>query len=195
MTRLRIVVALTLTLMLVAVLAAACKQATESSGKTVQVSKPAEEGAAPAPPSAPAPETPVIGKPMPQFEFTALDGKTDSLSNHLGRPLLVNLWGTRCDPCVAEMPDLVEFYRAHQDDGVEIIGLAVDDTAEDVKRFLETREMPWVLGLDSGDVYRRWALRGIPTTYFIDREGVVVNVRLGGMSREMMESFAAPLFE
>lgn len=140
------------------------------------------------------PKVPAVGKPMPPFEFTTLDGEKDQLQDYLGKPLLVNLWGTRCGPCRAEIPDLVEFYRAHKDEDVEIISLSVDDSVKDVKNFLRTQEMPWVLGLDTSGVARRWGLRGIPTTYFIDRQGRVVHIRPGAMSREMMESLAAPLF-
>ncbi|OPX23005.1 MAG: hypothetical protein B1H03_02935 [Planctomycetales bacterium 4484_113] len=166
---------------------------TASGGNGATATRP--ERSAKPPETASPPAVPTPGKPMPLFEFTRLDGEEDSLVNYLGKPLLVNLWGTRCGPCRAEIPDLLEFYRAHRDEDVEIISLSVDDSVEDVRSYLKTQEMPWVLGLDTSGVASRWGVRGIPTTYFIDRQGKVVYLRLGAMSREMMESFAAPIFE
>jgi len=179
-TKLTVMVAIAATLLLTS----ACNQPKESGDGTAGTGT----GTQPS-----APSVPTVGKPMSSFEFTNLDGETDSYENYRGKPLLVNFWGTWCSWCKREIPDMVELRRGHRDDGLEIISLAVNDTAEAVKSYVETQEMPWVLGLDSAGLAERWALRGYPTTYFVSRQGMVTHIQVGAMSREMMEEFTAPL--
>jgi thiol-disulfide isomerase/thioredoxin len=131
------------------------------------------------------PQVPAKGKPLPTFEFATLDGKTHSVEEFVGQPLLINIWKINCPPCKAEMPEFVKLYGEYKDKGLEVITLNVEDTADAVKKFMETKqEMPWVTGFNAGTLARSWGVRGVPTSYFVNSDGVVVEIKLGAADRK-----------
>ncbi len=159
-------------------------------GATGETAPPPNGEEEPAPPRDPAslPKMPTPGKPLPTFEFSTLDGQTHSIEEFIGRPLLINMWKINCPPCKAELPEFVRFYAEYKDQGLEIITLNVEDSAGEVKQFMQAeQEMPWVAGYDAGMLARAWRVRGVPTSYFVSPDGVVVDVKLGAASREYLD--------
>ena len=145
----------------------------------------ATTGGAP-PPSARA------GFSAPDFTLDRLGGGQMVLSGLRGKAVIVNLWASWCPPCRAEMPALEKVYRAYQDQGLEV--LAVNTTAQDSEAaaaaFARDFGLTFPILLDrTGAVSNRYLLRGLPTTFFIDRQGVIREVVVGGpMSEAVIES-------
>ena len=123
----------------------------------------------------------------PDFRLTLLGGGEVALSELRGQVVIVNLWASWCPPCRAEMPALQEAYEAYHDRGLEI--LAVNTTYQDSQAaaagFVQEYGLTFPVPLDqSGEVSRSYLLRALPTSFFIDRDGVIQTVVIGGpMSR------------
>ena len=136
------------------------------------------------------PGAPQRGQPAPDFALHSLDGQVVRLSDFRGRPVLVNFWATWCGPCRAEMPDLQAVY-AEQKDSLVILAVNVEGMAPDLARGLarDFRDelgltFPILLDSPNGDVFHQYKLKGLPDSFFIDREGILREVVFGPMSRE-----------
>jgi len=136
--------------------------------------------------SGPAPR---VGKPAPEFEVLGLDGETFRLSDFLGQPVWINFWATWCPPCRAEMtPDMQTVYEANQEEGLVIIGLSIAEDADTARDYIERVGVTYTIGLDrSTSIAATYRIVGIPTHFFIDRDGIVREFRIGSMSRGTME--------
>ena len=101
-----------------------------------------------------------------------LDGGEVSLAALEGKVVVLNFWASWCGPCRQEMPDFQKAWEEHQDQGVVFVGIAVDDTEAEARRFAQQVGVTYPLAMDTtGDVARSYRLRAVPSTYFIDREG------------------------
>lgn len=132
----------------------------------------------------------VAGHPAPEFELKTLEGETLSLADFKGKPVLVNFWATWCGPCRAEFPD---FQRAYVDNADDLVIIGINNTAADQVDLVDdfVREMgatfPIVLD-ESGAVVETYRVLGLPTTVFIDRDGVVNEVFTGPINKAYIES-------
>jgi cytochrome c biogenesis protein CcmG/thiol:disulfide interchange protein DsbE len=129
--------------------------------------------------------TPKVGRPAPNFVLPSLDGgKPISSEQFRGQTLVLNFWASWCPPCRAEMPDFQELWEERGPDG-DLVVLAVDFLAEDtvdaaagvVEEFGLT--FPVATDTPNGDVGRRYGVRGLPATFFIDRDGILRQRSLG----------------
>lgn len=121
-----------------------------------------------------------VGEAAPAFALQGLDGNEVSLAALDGKVVVLNFWASWCQPCRLEMPDFQEAWKEHRDQGVVFVGIAVDDLASEASKFAEQVGVTYPLALDAtGDVARAYALRGLPSTYFIDREGKLVSKLVG----------------
>ena len=113
------------------------------------------------------------GKAAPDFDLTLLNGGSFRLSDHLGKVVVLNFWGSWCPPCRWEMPDFQEMYQEYRDDGVVFVGIAVPpDDEEDARAFTEKIGVTYPVGLDpEGELLIKYRVTSFPTTYLIDREG------------------------
>ena len=122
----------------------------------------------------------VTGKLAPNFRFTSDDGEEFSLAELRGQPVIVNFWATWCGPCRAEMPDL---QRVHDTLGDELTLLAVDldETGEAVTAFFDELGLALNVVIDEGRMIadQGYGLFGVPSTYVIDAEGVIVATKIG----------------
>jgi peroxiredoxin len=139
----------------------------------------------------PTTKTVQAGDIAPDFQLSTLDGRTIKLSDLKGQPVLVNFWATWCGPCKEEMPMIVDAYSAHQADGLCV--LAIDTTAfdnvQDVQKFVTNYQMTFDVLLDTDDsVGTGWNTLGLPSSYFIDKTGKVVSVRIGQMTADELQS-------
>lgn len=123
----------------------------------------------------------------PDFTLDTLDGGKVTLSELRGNIVMVNFWTTWCPPCRAETPALEASYRAYKDSGVIILGLNLtdQDSLREVEAFAEEFGLTYPIVLDrDGTVGLMYQLNGLPTTFFINREGIIRTVVVGGPMSE-----------
>ncbi len=132
----------------------------------------------------PGPEAPAIlskSTPAPDFTLEALDGKNMRLSDFRGKAVLLNFWATWCAPCKIEMPWFVDLQKEYGPQGLQIVGVAMDDSSkEDIAKF--AREMgvnyPVLIGKEAvGDEYG--GVPALPESFFIGRDGKIVDRIIG----------------
>ena len=130
------------------------------------------------------------GDSAPLFALKTLAGVRDSLRAYRGRPVLVNFWASWCKPCRAEMSWIVAAYAKHQAAGLAVLAVNLTDqevSAKEVRKFVDEFQMSFPVLLDErGKVRRHYGLRGIPTSVFIDADGVVRAVNPGPLTEEAL---------
>ena len=112
----------------------------------------------------------------PAFVLPALDGSSTRLEEYRGQVVLLNFWATWCPPCRAEMASMEALYRAYRHRDLVILAISTDvEGAQVVQPYIRSRGLTFPVLLDpTGAVAHRYAVRGLPTTYLIDRAGLVV---------------------
>jgi thiol-disulfide isomerase/thioredoxin len=130
----------------------------------------------------------VKGKVAPDFVLQDLQGKQVKLSDFRGKAVLLNFWATWCGPCKVEMPWFVELQKQYGPQGLEIVGVALDDSGKDaIEKYAKEMGVNYTIlqGQDSvGDAY---GAIGLPTSYFIDRDGKIIDSASGLVSRSEIE--------
>lgn len=127
---------------------------------------------------------PEIGQPAPAFVLPSLSGKTISSDDFRGQTLVLNFWASWCPPCRAEMPDFQALWEERQPDN-DLVVLAVDllaeDTFEAASGFVDEFGLtfPVVTDTATSEVADRYGVRGLPATFFIDRDGILRRISLG----------------
>jgi peroxiredoxin len=123
----------------------------------------------------------------PDFTLDTLDGKKVTLSELRGKIVIINLWATWCPPCRAEMPALENAYEQYKDSEVIILGLNVtnQDSERDIPTFVKEFGLTFPILLDrDGSVSTLYQLKALPTSYFVNREGIIRTVVIGGPMSE-----------
>lgn len=133
---------------------------------------------------------PQVGKPAPDFQFQSPEGQATSLGNLRGKPVILNFWATWCYPCVYEMPYLQQVHEEWAAEGLVLLAINIGGTSSQVKHFLQSHNLSLPVLLDTKqDVARRYGIQYIPTTFFIDKDGVIKAVRVGAFpNKEAIES-------
>lgn len=120
------------------------------------------------------------GSLAPDFLLKTLDDGEIRLSDLRGKGVIVNLWATWCRPCTREMPRFVDAYDRFREEGLEIIALNLQESPSIVQPFVDDFGIDFPVALDKrGAVSDEYRIIGLPTTYFIDREGVIRGVFQG----------------
>ena len=129
-----------------------------------------------------------IGKAAPDFELSTLDGKAVHLSDFRGKAVVLNFWATWCDPCKVEMPWLVDLQKQYGPQGLQIVGVAMDDSGKDaIQKFAQQMGVNYVVLQGKNAVGDAYGATGYPTTVYIDRNGKVLNHILGLVSKSEIE--------
>ena len=131
-----------------------------------------------------------LGSPAPDFTLKTLAGGTANLSDYAGRPVFVNFWASWCKPCRGEMSDIIAAYDAHSDQHLQVLAINLTDQErmKDVRKFVEALQLPFPVLLDEkGKVRKRYALHGVPTSLFIDAQGLVRLVNPGPITSETIQ--------
>ena len=132
---------------------------------------------------------PQAGFAAPDFTLKTPTGKIYTLSDFHGQAVLVNLWATWCPPCRAEMPTIEKMYQEYKDQGFMV--LAVDMTYQDdafaIVPFTKEHGLTFpVLIEETGEVASAYQMRSLPSSYFINRAGIVTEVVIGGPMSEAL---------
>ena len=138
-----------------------------------------------------------IGSKAPDFELYDLEGKLHKLSDYKGTPILLNFWATWCGPCRSEMPHLEEVYENWKDKDLIFFAVNVGESSTDVTAFLDYFGFNMPVLLDNAKtVSRKYGVSGIPTTYFIDEDGIIQNRVVGAFpDRQSIEKYVTNLFQ
>lgn len=125
----------------------------------------------------------------PDFTLTTLDGGTVRLSDLRGQPVLINFWASWCGPCRSEMPHIQAAHKAHSGSGLIVLGVDQMEAPPVVARFVDEFQLTFPIPLDSeGEVSRAYQARGLPTSFFVDANGIIRDTFIGPMSAGHIES-------
>ena len=135
-------------------------------------------------------EGPEVGKQAPDFQLSTLDGQTVALSELGGTPVLVNFWQIRCPPCREEMPYLQQIYDEWQERGLVVLGINIGESPSHVADFMQSQELSLPVLLDTNqEVARGYYIQYIPSTFFIDKNGIIQDMKVGAFqSKAEIES-------
>jgi peroxiredoxin len=125
----------------------------------------------------------------PEFNLTTLTGEEVQLSNLRGRPVVINFWASWCQPCRTEMPAIEQAFQKYQAQGIEI--LAVNATSQDrlteIQEFVTRLDLTFPILLDrEGTVMETYQVSALPTTFFINADGIIEEVVIGGPMAEAL---------
>lgn len=163
----------------VALLAAACGDSGSSDGDLPELSNvPGSENAA------------AGGEEAADFSVMTLDGAGFTLSEHLeddGRPVFLNMWASWCPPCKAEMPDINAASEAHEE--VKFVGVSINDDSAAAADFAVETGIRYTIGFDEdGAVSAAYQVRGLPASYIISSDGVILERVFGAITEAEIEA-------
>ena len=126
---------------------------------------------------------PQIGKLAPDFKLSNLEGQSVSLGDFRGKPVLLNFWASWCGPCRYEMPFIQEIYEEWSDKGLIILTVNLQENPSQVKEFVESFGFSFpVLLATNRKVPLAYNIRGIPATFFIDKDGIIQDIKIGAFA-------------
>jgi len=128
-------------------------------------------------------------------QLTDLNGNPVRLADLRGRPVWINFWATWCPPCQEETPVLRDLFAEHADEGLALIAVSVQETTvDDVRDYVNRYSLGYTVGFDATSaVFHTYRAFGLPTQFFLDRNGVIRQVVLGPVTRDQAEAILAPL--
>ncbi len=137
------------------------------------------------------------GSPAPDFELDTFDGGRFRLSEQRGRAVLINFWASWCNPCRREFPLFAKVYEKYRRDGLVIAGVASRDISSDSRDFARQEGARWTLMSDRVDqtVARAYGVRALPQTFFVDRDGRIVERMYGIPSEERLDRLVRRILE
>ncbi len=130
-----------------------------------------------------------IGGPAPDFWFETAQGQVTFLSDFRGKIVLVNFWATWCTYCRMQMPYIEQVYEEWSGEELVVLAINVGESSEDVASFVQSQGLTHPVLVDrEGQVATRYGIPGLPVTFFIDREGLIQNFKIGAFqSKEEIE--------
>lgn len=130
-----------------------------------------------------------VGDRAPDFDLVSLTGDRVRMANLEGKPLILNFWATWCGPCRREMPALADVYRRYRDQGLELFAINVGESPVAVEQFLRQVgvEVPVLLDRDD-QAQEAYRILPLPTTFFIDRSGIIRAIYTQQMSGLQIEA-------
>ena len=139
-----------------------------------------------------------VGEVAPEFELLDTDGNTVSLASYVGQPVMINFWATWCAPCRIEMPEMQAVYEAYEEDGFVILALNQDESAETIiDYFYDEMNLTFTPLLDTNSVVSAsYGVYGFnPSSFFIDREGVISARHIGPLTASQLESYLEEIIQ
>lgn len=121
------------------------------------------------------------GFQAPDFTLTTLDGSSLTLSDMLGKVVFINFWATWCPPCEAEMPAIQTLHETSPEVVILAINATNQDSLDSVQNFVTEKTLTFPILLDvDGSVLRLYETSALPSSFFVDKKGVIRKVVYGG---------------
>jgi len=128
-------------------------------------------------------------RPAPDFSLTDFSGRPLSLSAHRGKVVLLDFWATWCEPCKAEIPHFIDLQSRYGPQGLQIIGISMDDDENAARDFYRQYKMNYPVALGSSRLADQYGgVLGLPITFAIDRQGRIVSRHIGATDPSVFES-------
>jgi len=130
------------------------------------------------------------------FTIKDLQGADVALDAYRGKVILLDFWATWCGPCKIEIPGFIELYARYRSEGLQVLGFAVDDPVPAIEAYASQMKMnyPILVGQGRDDVLEAFGpMPGLPTTFIIDRNGVICTSHTGFTEKETFEETIAAL--
>jgi peroxiredoxin len=125
-----------------------------------------------------------VGKTFPDFNEKSLNGEPLSIAKYKGNIVLVDFWATWCGPCIAELPNVLNAYKKHHDQGFEIIGISLDSDRDKLTSFIKEKGMTWPQYFDGQGwqtkLAQDYGINSIPATFLLDGNGTIIAKDLRG---------------
>ncbi|MCC0562678.1 thiol-disulfide oxidoreductase ResA [Brevibacillus borstelensis] len=135
-----------------------------------------------------------VGKEAPNFSLEQLNGPAVTLSDFRGKGVILNFWGTWCEPCKKEMPDLQKQYEAYKDKGLLILGVNIGESPVTVEPFTKQFGITFPILMDKqSEITKLYRIVPIPSTFFIDPDGKVQEIFLGPLNEDMITQKVAKI--
>ena len=142
------------------------------------------------------PRPPKAGDPAYDFALESLDGGQVSLSDFRGKNVMLNFWATWCGPCRIEIPHMVKLYGEMSGQDFEILAVNLREDSGRVRAFVSEYDMRFPILLDpQGKVGGAYFVRGIPTSVFVDREGIITAVHTGSLTDTALRRYVNDLMQ
>ncbi|MFK9115997.1 thiol-disulfide oxidoreductase ResA [Peribacillus castrilensis] len=131
-----------------------------------------------------------VGETAPDFALETLDGKKVKLSDMKGKGVFLNFWGTWCKPCEKEMPYMEKSYQFYKDKNIEILAVNIGESNLAVTTFVDRHRLTFPILMDrQSQVTDHYQIGPIPTTFLIDKNGVIKKVITGSMTQETVNEY------
>jgi peroxiredoxin len=136
-----------------------------------------------------------VGTSAPDFNLADMNGKEVTLKQFKGKVVFLDFWAPWCDQCREEFPALDTLYRKYSNDGLEIVGIDIDDSEKIVAEFLQKIPVGFPVLIDKKGLSRRaYKFRMLPTAFIIGRDGVIRNVHMG-FGKEFLQMYEKEIVE
>lgn len=135
-----------------------------------------------------------VNYPAPELSLQNVDGQSEALVDYHDKVVLVNNWATWCPPCKAEIPTLQAYYETHTMDGFVIIGIDAGEPQSEVLKFVQEHNMTYPVWFDlENAAMNAFKNQSLPSSFVIDRKGIVRLAWVGEISGEVLEKYVTPL--
>jgi thiol-disulfide isomerase/thioredoxin len=136
-------------------------------------------------------------KPAPTWKLQTIDGRAVGSAELSGKVQMINFWATWCPPCAAEIPGLIQLQSKFEKDGLVIVGVSVDEGGVDlVKQFVADKKINYPVALVQPGLAEGFGnFEGIPTTFVVDRKGMIRLMHQGYVDPEEFEKLLKPLLD
>ena len=145
-----------------------------------------------------------LGKRAQDFKATWLQGQEHlpgalpegfKSADFKGRPMILNFWASWCYSCRSEARDFEAFWQKYKDKGIAVVGIAIQDSPQAALEFAHTYGKTYILGLDAedGKAAIDYGVTGVPETFFIDRQGILIHKEAGPVTAELLAQYADQL--
>ena len=126
------------------------------------------------------------GDDAPAFSIPSIDGGVVNIEEHEGKVVYLDFWASWCPPCLKSLPLLNEYYNDLDDAGFEIVAVNLDSDTDDARAFLKKKPVDYPVGIDTeGKTPKAYGVKAMPTSYIIDKKGVIRYVHKGFKPKDM----------